>query len=97
MRLLYHISQRKFNKYIYHPTTHEKLVGFEIPLWDLAKKEVIKASQLLAEVQYIGWDVAILENSIALIEGNHDPGHDVVQMIAQTGLYRDILRIVNNK
>lgn len=87
----------KFKKYIYHPTTHEKLVGFEIPLWDLVKIEVIKAAHLIPDVQYIGWDVAILDNSVALIEGNHDPGHDVVQMIAQTGLYRDILCVAENK
>lgn len=82
----------KFNKYIYHPGTNKKLVGFEIPLWDLLVKEVTRAAKHLPSVQYIGWDVAILENSIALIEGNHDPGHDIVQMIGQTGLYQDILR-----
>ena len=80
----------KFNKYVYHPATHKKLVGFEIPLWNLVKEEVIKAAQLIPEVAYIGWDVAILKDSVALIEGNHDPGHDVVQMIAQTGLYHKI-------
>ena len=66
--------------------THKKLIGFEIPLWDAIKQEVTKAAQLISEVAYIGWDVAILEDSVALIEGNHDPGHDVVQMIAQTGV-----------
>lgn len=81
----------KLNRYIYHPATNKKLVGFEIPLWDLLVKEVTSAAKRLPSVQYIGWDVAILENSIALIEGNHDPGHDVVQMIGQTGLYHDIL------
>lgn len=81
----------KFNKYVYHPTTHKKLIGFEIPLWDAIKQEVTKAAQLISEVAYIGWDVAILEDSVALIEGNHDPGHDVVQMIAQTGLYYKIM------
>lgn len=81
----------KFNRYIYHPATNKKLVGFEIPLWDLLVAEVTRAAKCLPSVQYIGWDVAILENSIALIEGNHDPGHDVVQMIGQTGLYHNIL------
>lgn len=82
----------QYNKYVYHPATHLKLIGLEIPLWNLVIREVEKASLLLPEVQYIGWDVAILEDSIALIEGNHDPGHDVVQMIAQTGIYRNIVK-----
>ena len=64
----------KFKKYIYHPTTHEKLVGFEIPLWDLVKIEVIKAAHLIPDVQYIGWDVAITDKSPVIIEGNSYPG-----------------------
>ena len=37
------------------------------------------------------------EKNIALIEGNHDPGHGVVQMIAQTGLHHEGLKIVNDR
>lgn len=87
----------KFTKYVYHPSTHKKLVGFEITLWSLVVEKVKETALVVPEVQYIGWDVAILKNSVALIEGNHDPGHDVVQMIAQNGLYQDILRVVNDK
>ena len=83
----------KYQKYIYHPFTNQKLVGFQIPLWDNVKATVLEAANLIPEVGYIGWDVAILECSVALIEGNHDPGHDVVQMIAQTGLYKLIKNI----
>ena len=35
---------------------------------------VKEASKLIKEVKYIGWDIAILENSVALIEGNEFPG-----------------------
>lgn len=87
----------KFNKYVYHPSTRKKLVGFEIPLWSLVVEKVKEAALVFLEVQYIGWDVSILKNSVALIEGNHDPGHDVVHMIAQNGLCGDITRIVQNK
>ena len=59
--------------------------------------ETVKhAAQEIPEVAYVGWDVAILENGCAIIEGNHDPGHDVVQMIAQTGLFGDIKKLINN-
>lgn len=60
---------------------------------EFSSKKVKEAALVVPEVQYIGWEVAILKNSVALIEGNHDSGHDVVQMIAQTGLYQDILRV----
>lgn len=83
----------QLEKYLYHPTNGSRLIGFQVPNWELVKQEVYKASNLLPEVGYVGWDVAILENNVALIEGNHDPGHDVVQMIAQTGIYELIRKI----
>lgn len=62
------------NKISVHPTTKEKILGFEIPNYDKACKMVKEASKLIPEVQYIGWDVAILENDVALVEGNEFPG-----------------------
>ena len=79
-----------YNVYLYHPTSGEKMVGFQIPNWSSVKETVRKAASMIPGIAYIGWDVAILEDGVALIEGNHDPGHDVVQMIAQTGIYEDI-------
>lgn len=83
----------KLKKHLYHPTTGVKLIGFEVPNWDKTKDVVQKATQIVSEIEYIGWDIAILQDDVALIEGNHDPGHDVAQMIAQTGIYEIIRRI----
>ena len=83
----------KLEKFLYHPGSHLQLVGFQVPNWDKVIHTAKAAARVVPEVQYVGWDIAVTENGTALIEGNHDPGHDVVQMIAQTGLYRDIQRI----
>lgn len=80
----------QMNRYLYHPLNGMCLVGFKIPNWEILKAAAVEASRKLPDIQYIGWDVAVLEDKAALIEGNHDPGHDVVQMIAQTGLYDKI-------
>lgn len=82
-----------FNYYLKHPYSNAALVGFQIPKWDMVCNCAISAAQVIPQVEYIGWDIAILDNSISLIEGNHDPGHDVVQMIAQTGLYQQVRKI----
>lgn len=86
----------RLDKYLFHPVTREKLVGYELPNWELLKERVQEAAAMVPQVAYIGWDVCILDDDIALIEGNHDPGHDVVQMIAQTGLY-DAIRDLERK
>ena len=82
------------NKYLKHPKTGKVLVGFQVPNWEILISRVLEAAKVVPEVQYVGWDVAVLENDVAIIEGNHDPGHDVVQMIAQTGLWEDIKRLM---
>ena len=80
----------KLNKYLKHPRTGKLLVGFQVPNWEILIARVKEAATVVPEVEYIGWDVAVLDDDVAIIEGNHDPGHDVVQMIAQTGLWEKI-------
>lgn len=83
----------EYNKYLHHPDNGKLLVGFEIPQWNKIISTVENASRLVPEVKYIGWDVAVLEDNVVLIEGNHDPGHDVVQMINQNGLFPCIKKL----
>ena len=52
---------------------------------ELGGGEITTASPL--ESAWFSADFTVQEDGTALIEGNHDPGHDVVQMIAQTGVY----------
>lgn len=91
----YPCVDNELNAYWKHPTTGETLIGFQIPLWDLVKEEVQKVAKEIPEVQYVGWDIAILPETIAIIEGNHDPGHDVVQMISQQGIYNVISNLID--
>lgn len=84
-----------YDYFLFHPSSKVQLVGFKVPNWETVKAEVVKAAKSIPQIAYIGWDVAVLENGVALIEGNHDPGHDVVQMIAQTGLYQTLIEIVH--
>lgn len=62
------------NIYISHPYSKELILGFDVPLFNEAKKTVLEASKELKEIKYIGWDVAIKDNGICIIEGNSYPG-----------------------
>ena len=83
-----------YNKYLKHPATGKILVGFQIPNWNTLISKVKEATKIVPEVQYVGWDVAVLKNQIVLIEANHDPGHAVMQMSAQIGLWEDIKHLM---
>lgn len=63
-----------------HPTTNEKIEGFQIPFFEEAKNMVKEAATLSENVRYVGWDVAITENGPTLVEGNQFPGHDIYQV-----------------
>lgn len=72
------------NIYYKHPTTKTNIVGFEIPHFDQIEKLVLKASKLVPEVAYIGWDVALSVKGPCLVEGNDFPGHDIYQLPPHT-------------
>lgn len=65
---------------IYHPNSKKKFRGFQIPCWETLIETVKKASQVVDNMPYIGWDVAIKNNGeIVIIEGNHNQAGFLVQ------------------
>ncbi len=63
-----------------HSYTGVKFEGFEIPMIKEACELVAKASLVIPQVRYIGWDVAITENGPAIVEGNHYCAYDFPQL-----------------
>ena len=63
-----------------HPITGIKIKAFKVPNWEQAKDMVKEAAKLSPHVRYIGWDVAITEDGVTLVEGNQFPGHDIYQV-----------------
>ncbi len=57
-----------------HPKSNIKLVGYKIPNYEDAIELVKECAKIVPEIQYIGWDVAILDKGASIIEGNHFPG-----------------------
>lgn len=57
-----------------HPISKEKIVGFTVPMFKEATKLVEKAAEVVPQVAYVGWDVAISESGPVIIEGNCYPG-----------------------
>ena len=79
------------NKIEIHPSTKEQILGFEIPNFDKACEIVKEASKEIKEIQYIGWDVAILEKDACLVEGNEFPGVFQIKPSFDNGKHEGIL------
>ena len=63
---------------------HTKIQGFAIPYWEEAKAMCLEASQVVPQMRYVGWDVAITPNGPVFVEGNNLPGYDILQMPPHT-------------
>src|SRR5699024_9792274 len=68
-----------------HPITEEQIKGFKIPMWDTVVKTVKEAALINPEIRTVGWDVAILEDDVKLIEGNSKWNKDTWQIPAGYG------------
>lgn len=72
------------NLYAVHPMTGTSIQGFQFPDWDAAMDLVRKASELIPQIGYLGWDIAFTVNGPVLVEGNEFPGHDIYQLPEHT-------------
>lgn len=63
-----------------HPITNQQIAGTKIPMWDKAVEMVLECGKVVPEIGYTGWDVGMTPNGPLIVEGNHLPGHDAVQL-----------------
>ena len=76
------------NSYVTHPMTGVKFKGTKIPHWKEIVELCREASMELPCLRVVGWDVAILSDGrLELIEGNHNPGMNIVQAPAKHGVH----------
>ncbi len=62
------------NIYGIHPISKKQILGFKVPLFDKVIKLVDEAAKEVPQIKYVGWDIAILEVDVCIIEGNSYPG-----------------------
>ena len=77
-------SKAKLN-ILKHPDTGIFIPGFQIPHWDKCVQLVNEVARIVPDVHYVGWDLAILENDVCLIEGNTGGDFTTWQEPTQTG------------
>jgi len=71
--------------YFKHPITKENLIGFQIPHWEKVLETVDNACYVVPEVRTVGWDIAILNDGVLLVEGNHNWCKNYYQQVFREG------------
>ena len=74
----------------FHPVTKVAIVGFQVPLWDEALEKVKAIALHNKENRSVGWDIAITDNGVDFIEGNHDWCKLVYQLPDGKGLKTEL-------
>lgn len=75
-----------------HPVTGIKIEGFRIPHWERVLELAGTAAQNASGNRSVGWDIAVTEEGVELIEGNHNWCKLLWQLPVNRGLKADLLR-----
>lgn len=70
-----------------HPDTDYEFTGRTLPNWEDILTTVERAAKVVPGLPYVAWDVAITEAGSAIIEGNHRPDVNLLQV--HGGLMQD--------
>lgn len=73
-----------------HPITGVNIVGFQIPHWDMVIERVKKIALHNKENRSVGWDIAVTNDGVDFIEGNHDWCKLVYQLPVGMGLKNEL-------
>jgi hypothetical protein len=60
--------------YAEHPVTGKAIVGFRVPRYAEIIETLEAASQIVPQIRFVGWDVAVLRDGVAIVEGNWATG-----------------------
>lgn len=78
-------------RFLFHPSTGVKVIGFQIPNWEGLLRFVYSACRVLPRARLIAWDVAVLENGFEMIKGNYDGDPGLLQTPSGEGQRTKIL------
>ena len=74
----------KLINYDTHPYTGIPLIGYQLPYVKEAIEMCKRAALEVPQIKYVGWDVCIMPDGPAIIEGNDFPGYDFYQLPEHT-------------
>ncbi|WP_209426801.1 sugar-transfer associated ATP-grasp domain-containing protein [Pararhodobacter sp. SW119] len=75
-------QKTKFSTAVYerHPDTGVVFEDFVVPHWALLRETVTRAAEVMLPLQTLGWDVAITEDGVLLLEANHNWDPDIFEI-----------------
>lgn len=88
----YNLQNKKF---IVHHLTGVVIPGLRVPNWEKVLDVCRKAALLIPNYGYVGWDVAVCNEKVCIIEGNEVANVDLPQVACQRGVKMDYWAVIN--
>lgn len=76
--------------YSVHPFSKFKFDGFLVPDFEKCVEMVKELAFVVPQARYVGWDLALTDNGIELLEGNIPPGEDITQIGTGYGVWHQL-------
>lgn len=92
--VVYSASDESCHYFTTHPDSNLEIIGFQIPQWKEAIAFVKKLAEVLPDVRYVGWDIALTDEGWVLVEGN-EKGQFVWQIPTRLGFREEYEKICN--
>lgn len=84
------------NKYVCHPNSGIKFLGFKIPCWDNIVKTCCEAAKI-SGAPMTGWDVVVNRHGeVEFVEANYGPDMDMMQTRYKAGAKRKIYGLIKD-
>jgi hypothetical protein len=68
-----------------HPTSNARIAGVRLPDWEKFRRFAERAHEAFSDRIMVGWDIAITDDGLVLIEGNGNPDLDIMQRAYRRG------------
>ena len=83
--------------HFYHPGSDIFMLGYQLPNWNELIAYVKELVLVIPECKIIGWDVALTTKGLDVIEGNHDPDSELIELFGGEGRYYEICKLLGEK
>lgn len=73
-------NNSNLEQYVVHPGSGVMMIGFQIPHWKEIVSHVLTAAEMVPEMLFLGWDIAVTEEGFDFVEANIGQSASVIQL-----------------
>ena len=68
------------NSWTHHPDSKEPIKGKQVPNWEEIKKEMLELANHFPFMNFMAWDILLIDQGICIIEANTSSGVNIIQL-----------------